>query len=273
MFGRIRKHLTFANVAVTAALVFAMGGGAYAAQKYVITSTKQIKPSVLKELKKAGPAGPVGPAGPAGAKGANGQPGERGLPGEKGSNGANGTSAETTTFNGSKGLCSAGGIEVKSASPTVNVCNGKEGKEGKEGSPWTVDGTLPKGKSETGTWSTIYTATAAGQASSSVVSVPIPLKTAPEAFYIGKNKELAGEVNEAAAIHEGKCKGSNLQPEAAEGMLCVFTEAENNVTEYLFDGVFPVRILEATVAGTIVANSSVAAGQAIAFGRWVVTGN
>lgn len=47
MFSRIRKRLTYANVAMTMALVFAMSGGAYAAKKYVITSTKQIKPSVL----------------------------------------------------------------------------------------------------------------------------------------------------------------------------------------------------------------------------------
>ena len=47
MFSRIRKRLTYANVAMTMALVFAMTGGAYAAKKYVITSTKQIKPSVL----------------------------------------------------------------------------------------------------------------------------------------------------------------------------------------------------------------------------------
>jgi hypothetical protein len=35
---------------MTLALVFAMSGGAYAARRFVITSTKQIKPSVLKSL-------------------------------------------------------------------------------------------------------------------------------------------------------------------------------------------------------------------------------
>ena len=44
MFSRIRKRLTYANVVMTFVLVFAMTGGAYAASKYVITSTKQIKP-------------------------------------------------------------------------------------------------------------------------------------------------------------------------------------------------------------------------------------
>ena len=77
MFRALRKRLTYANIAMTLALVFAMAGGAYAAGKFVVTSTKQIKPSVLAQLKgKAGPAGPQGPQGPqgpAGTAGANGK--------------------------------------------------------------------------------------------------------------------------------------------------------------------------------------------------------
>ena len=51
MFSTIRKRITFANVAMTLALVFAMAGGAYAAKKYIITSKSQIKPSVWAQLK------------------------------------------------------------------------------------------------------------------------------------------------------------------------------------------------------------------------------
>jgi hypothetical protein len=61
------------------ALLLALGGSAVAARRYLITSTGQIKPSVLHKLHGArgpagpagapgvpGPAGPQGPAGPAG---------------------------------------------------------------------------------------------------------------------------------------------------------------------------------------------------------------
>ncbi len=81
----MRRRLSYANVTATLALVFAMSGGALAANHYLINSTKQIKPSVLKSLKgaagPAGSAGPAGPAGPAGAAGAQGTQGPAGAPG------------------------------------------------------------------------------------------------------------------------------------------------------------------------------------------------
>jgi hypothetical protein len=46
----MRRHLTYANVAATLALVFSMSGGALAAKHYLIDSTKQISPKVLKSL-------------------------------------------------------------------------------------------------------------------------------------------------------------------------------------------------------------------------------
>jgi len=47
----MRRRFSYANVAATLALVFSMSGGALAANHYLINSTKQIKPSVLKKLK------------------------------------------------------------------------------------------------------------------------------------------------------------------------------------------------------------------------------
>jgi len=144
----LRSRFTYSNVVATLALVFAMSGGAYAASKILITSTKQIKPNVLTQLKgkagpagvpgTAGPAGPAGPQGPAGANGKDGASGKDGAPGEKGPQGE----------------------------------PGKAGKEGKEGSPWTAGGVLPSGKTETGTFALNPTSGAVTQGS---ISLPIPL--------------------------------------------------------------------------------------------------
>ncbi|HWF31498.1 MAG TPA: hypothetical protein VG188_02960 [Solirubrobacteraceae bacterium] len=46
----MRKHLTYANVTATLALVFAMSGGALAAKHYLVTKTTQISPTVLKSF-------------------------------------------------------------------------------------------------------------------------------------------------------------------------------------------------------------------------------
>jgi len=75
-----RRHLNYANVVATLALVFAMSGGALAAKHYLINSTKQINPKVLKKLK--GNTGKTGAAGAIGATGKEGPPGKEGAPGK-----------------------------------------------------------------------------------------------------------------------------------------------------------------------------------------------
>jgi hypothetical protein len=73
----IKPKLSYANVAATLALVFSMTGGAMAAHHYLITSTKQISPKVVKALTgKTGKTGAAGPAGSPGAAGAPGAPGQ-----------------------------------------------------------------------------------------------------------------------------------------------------------------------------------------------------
>src|SRR5258708_35900172 len=81
----MRKRITYANVAATLALVLAMSGGALAANHYLIHSTKQISPKVLKALK-----GNVGPKGAAGTTGASGTPGKEGPAGKEGKQGGPG---------------------------------------------------------------------------------------------------------------------------------------------------------------------------------------
>src|ERR1700704_4846032 len=153
MFDRARNRLTYANVTATLACVFAMSGGAYAANKFLITSSKQISPKVLKALR-----------GTPGKAGANGAQGAAGAQGETGASGARG--------------------EVGAPGP-----KGEAGAAGKEGSPWTAGGTLPKGKSETGAWSMQTHWEGLGVAT---ISFPIPLENAlgqTQVFFIPPGEE------------------------------------------------------------------------------------
>src|SRR5664280_2224096 len=96
MFSFLRRHLSYANVVATMALVFAMGGSAVAASHYLINSTNQVNPKVLAKLKgKTGARGPQGATGspgpvqidpgavsiPIGPQGKEGPPGKEGQPG------------------------------------------------------------------------------------------------------------------------------------------------------------------------------------------------
>jgi hypothetical protein len=79
----MRRRLSYANVTATLALVFAMSGGALAANHYLVNSTKQISPKVLKKL--------VGKPGKTGATGAIGAIGVTGATGKEGSAGKDAT--------------------------------------------------------------------------------------------------------------------------------------------------------------------------------------
>jgi len=184
---RTRLHLTPATAIAALALVFAMTGGAYAASKVLITSTKQISPKVLKSLQgkagakgatgatgAAGAAGPAGPAGPAGAPGKDGAPGTEGKQGPQ----------------------------------------GIEGKPGPEGSPWTAGGTLPSKKTETGSWSLQTHGEGAGIGT---VSFNIPLAAALDKEHVFF---IAPEASEP--VH---CPGTVENPKAVAGSLCVYTES------------------------------------------------
>jgi hypothetical protein len=101
----MRMRLSYANVAATLALVFSMSGGALAANHYLINSTKQINPKVLKTLKGSrgtsgtqgsqGAAGSIGPQGTSGSQGTAGAQGTTGLQGLKGLEGTEGPKGAT----------------------------------------------------------------------------------------------------------------------------------------------------------------------------------
>ncbi len=153
----LRTRFGIPGIIATVALVFAMTGGAFAA-KYLITSTKQISPSVLKKLK-----GAAGPAGAPGAAGAQGAAGAAGANGEKGATGPTGPTGEK----GAKGAT---------------------GSQGLEGEPWTAGGTLPSGATETGSWAML-----AGEKGVAQLSFAIPLAAEVPAANIIVVKEGEGE--------------------------------------------------------------------------------
>ncbi|HET7120663.1 MAG TPA: hypothetical protein VFI17_05380 [Solirubrobacterales bacterium] len=222
----MRHRLGIPGLIAIIALVFAMGGAAYAAKKYVITSTKQIKPSVLKQLK-----GKQGPQGPAGTNGTNGKDGTNGT---NGTNGAAGKSVVTATLAPGEGGCTEGGVsvEVEAAGSPKAVCNGEEG------SPWTAGGVLPSGATERGTWAgdgdnrLTYTLNEETeeleeQPINTFTFIPIsfalPVAPAPTEVVYSKQLEEEAELGEPVAPVAG-CPGLDGEglPLADAGVLCVY---------------------------------------------------
>ena len=109
MIRFVRRRLTYANIVASLALLFAMTGGAYAATHYLINSTKQINPRVIRALQ--GKAGGFGTPGSSGAQGPQGPQGKEGPQGKQGTPGSEGKE----------------GPAGKEGAP------GKEGPQGKEG--------------------------------------------------------------------------------------------------------------------------------------------
>jgi hypothetical protein len=229
MFSRIRRHVSYANVIVVIALVLAMTGGAYAAKKYVITSTSQIKPSVLKSLQgKAGLAGAAGSAGAPGAQGPQGPVGANGSNGTNGTNGTNGPAGATgpTGKPGTPGLPGSPG-------PTGPAgVTGAAGATGPEGVCSTASCVLPSGATETGTWTlNAINLPESGVELTAAISFPIRLKEGskePEehAFYF--NKAETKEIEEGNTVGTSGCKIENkATPVAPKGELCVYTEEEH----------------------------------------------
>jgi hypothetical protein len=204
MFSAIRKRIKPGTFIATIALLFAMTGGAYAAKKYLITSTKQISPSVLKALKgKAGPTGPsgasgtgapgpAGPAGPAGPGGGPGAKGENGAPGAKGENGAPGA-------------------------------KGESGTPGEPGEPWTPNNQLPVGAVETGAWATPEGSGLLRAAISFPIQLPNELDVS-HVHYITLEQQTNKELPTG-------CSGTLDNPAASSGNLCVFEGVESHPKE------------------------------------------
>jgi collagen triple helix repeat protein len=195
MSSMLRTRFGIPGVIATIALVFAMTGGAFAA-KYLITSTKQISPSVLKKLK--GAAGPAGAAGAAGAQGPAGPAGTAGVNGKDGATGAKGATGTT----GATGATGATGV------------TGATGFSG-------FTETLPSGKTETGAWS-VTVAGLGGAFAALPFSIPLASELDNTSVHIAPNAKCPGTAAEPKAdmghlcvyVNGGGFIGGPAAPEA-----------------------------------------------------------
>jgi hypothetical protein len=231
-----------ATVVAGLALVFAMTGGAYAAKKYLITSTKQISPSVLKSLQgKAGPAGangaqgaagsagPQGPQGPQGAAGARGADGKEGPPGKEGKQGEEGE-------------------------------KGPKGEKGDPGPTCNPSGQclLPVGATETGDWSFVAINTSKEYVS---ISFPLRLVSGPQFHYVSTAEQAT-----SPAIAEG-CPGTSEEPTASAGKLCVYEgESLTNAA-----APFQTGFIDQTSGTSLSFEVQTPASEAFGTGSWAVS--
>lgn len=133
----IRRHLSYANVASTFALVFAMGGGAYGAlspvHNGVIHTCFRTSNGTLRVVRAGARCGrreralafdQRGRVGPRGAAGPAGPVGKTGLTGKTGRTGAAGRSVASATLGVGSAACPSGGSSFTTASGTTSACNG-----------------------------------------------------------------------------------------------------------------------------------------------------
>jgi Collagen triple helix repeat (20 copies) len=234
MFSALRKriHVSPATAIASLALVFAMSGGAYAAGHYLITSTKQIKPSVLRQLTgKAGANGASGLAGPQGPAGAQGGQGPQGPAGAAGAAGAKGEA-------GPKGE------------------NGKEGKPGTTG----FTETLPSEKTETGAW---FVRENKEETVNTPISFNIPLPAALDSTHVlfAPNNECPGTAENPKAAPGFLCVYTGVNFNGGVKLLAISKP---------YAPTFPPLLPGAGMAGAVISTEGQVEVN-IASGTWAVT--
>jgi hypothetical protein len=173
---RLKRHFGVPGIIAVIALGFSMTGGASAARDYLSGASPHVGKFDSRPLKTGAQNSRRGPRGPRGLRGVQGAPGPQGPEGPEGPPGAG-------------------------------------GPKGQEGSPWTAGGTLPPGRSESGTW----VAVGAGGTARVPISFGIRLSVPPEVHLIASRFD---EIQ-----HSTECPGSVAQPLAARGNLCLYTAA------------------------------------------------
>jgi hypothetical protein len=225
MFSKLREPFGTAGLVVAiVALVFALGGGAWALTASV-SGKHHRHPHKSKRHARGirGPQGPLGPEGPEGPPGVNGKNGVNGKAGVNGTNGVPGRSVvsgeEPTGPN-----CASGGywFEIQGTGSKQYVCNGGGGSGGS-------GGTLAPGQTLTGVWAT-HIPPGAGAHTSEAVSFPSRVDPMFEEWAHGGEENMIGLVDplggsccpHGSLTPTAKCPGSWNLPAAAPGQFCVY---------------------------------------------------
>ncbi len=250
----IRRNLNPTTIVAVIALVLAMTGGAYAAKRYLITSTKQISPSVLKALR-----GQVGVPGKDGANGAAGAQGAQGLQGVKGEQGPQGAQ-------GGKGEQGPQGAQGGKGEPGSQGAQGPQGPKGEQGETGFTK-TLPSGKTETGTWSMTV-----GKSVEVLGEKAVGLTSL--SFNIPLEKEIPeGNIKVIGAAEPGttECPSTSNEVEegqpakATPGFLCVYAVQA-------LAGILPEQVVVTSANGAVLFAETEPADEGLfAYGVWAVT--
>lgn len=245
MFSSFHDRFGVPGVISVIALVFAMAGGAVAADN-LASSAGDAKATASAKAKKGprGPKGPKGDTGPAGPQGTAGPAGAKGDTGAKGADGAAGSA-------GAKGATGATGAA------------GATGPTGFSG----FTETLPSGKTETGTWSA--NSGAAGNVFTPI-TFPIPLSAAAVPLTDHRVVPVGGPLPPVG------CTGGSVQnPKADPGFLCIYAGALTNASPLITGGVIAPTVFPPGSDPVPVASGAVMGvtftGAGFAYGTYAVT--
>jgi hypothetical protein len=265
----LRNRFGIPGVIAVIALVFAMLGGAYAANnsgggKATASAKAKKGPRGPKGPKgDPGPAGPVGPQGPKGDTGAAGANGKDGAAGGQGPAGQSVTGAPIAAG----GVCGTKtGVKYTLGATSTNVCSGEDGQTG-------FTETLPSGKTETGTWFAM-------KGLPVTLSFNIPLTEAPEF----SNIHLVNMQGEEQLPFSGlpiqfgtpvNCMGNVENPTAPEGMVCLYQASAGDTHPMIYPA--PNAASKQFVSGVLIKlfegengeGGQVVVGEGL--GTWAVT--
>jgi hypothetical protein len=299
MFSTLRTRFGIPGVISVIALVFAMLGGAYAANN----SASGGKATASAKAKR-GPRGPKGPAGPQGSAGPQGAKGDAGANGSNGSAGADGKSVEAAAIAAGGACGSVAGVKYTLNATSTNVCNGKNGTPGAAGaagapgeagmcSEAKPECKLGSGATLTGVWSA-----AGGEKDTALasISLPVHVSPAPTALYRdgayaplfvgrtledGKSSDYFGpnpainnqlQLEEDAEAFEEACPGTSDEPKAAPGFLCIYRSTGIGILNSPSTPLTNQALSEAANEFGVVVPFEINSEKASIRGSWAVTG-